>query len=234
MSTKYNFELDIYSDNSNSIILRHIQPNSKILEIGSAYGRMTKYLKEELNCDVHIVEVDEESGKAASQWAKESFIGKINGNIESPAVFNSLAALDIKDFDYIICADVLEHLHDPKTVLSNLKSLLKSSGSIWISIPNVAHNAVLIDLWNNKFTYRDVGLLDSTHIKFFTNESLEDMIYSCHDLKIENRHNLKNMVRYTEFNNSYYDVPLEIHAAMMNREYAEVYQFVWELKWIKS
>ena len=149
--SNYDFTLDMKTDNSNSLILRNIKPHSLVLEMGPAHGRMTKYLKEQLHCEVYIVEKDEEAGKVASQYATEAIIGDVQGDLEKP--WWSANLLDIK-FDYIIFADVLEHLHDPKKVLEDAKFLLKDTGSVLLSIPNIAHNAVLIDLLQNIKTRR--------------------------------------------------------------------------------
>ena len=221
--SKYDFHLDMNSDNSNSVILRNIKPNSFVLEVGCAHGRMTKYLKETLNCDVAIIEQDEEAGNVAKQWACSSFIGEQDGNIE-----NIISRMN-GQCDYIIFADVLEHLYDPQKVLLESKKLLKDDGSIWISIPNIAHNAVLIDLWNGKFIYRDVGLLDNTHIRFFTKSSLMQMIEQC-ALRIDRQFNLVNVVGNTELNNSYQDLPPNLIVEIKGRPEGEVYQFVWELR----
>ena len=223
--SKYDFVLDMNSDNSNSVILRHIKPNSKVLELGCAHGRMTKYLKETLQCTVDTVELDEEAGKIAANWANKSFAG----NVEDVDIWNELNDIGCNNYDYIIFADVLEHLHDPKRVLTDSKKLLSPNGSIWISIPNVAHNAVLIDLMNNRFTYREIGLLDVTHIKFFTIISLLQMIADC-KLELITRFDLKNPVQHTEFGNSYDDVPPWVADFLQKRDLGEVYQFVWELK----
>jgi 2-polyprenyl-3-methyl-5-hydroxy-6-metoxy-1,4-benzoquinol methylase len=223
--SKYNFELDMNSNNSNSTILRNIVPNSKVLEIGCAHGRMTKYMKQALNCSVDTIEIDEEAGKVAAQWANKSFAG----NIEDLDIWDDLESMGCTNYDYIIFADVLEHLHDPERILNSSKRVLNDNGSIWVSIPNVAHNAVLIDLFNDKFTYRDVGLLDNTHIKLFTYLSLEDMISRC-GLSIVTKINLQSPLAYTEFQNSYEDLPPEVAKFIKAREFGEIYQFVWELE----
>lgn len=225
---KYDFELDMKSDNSNSVILRNINPNSKILEIGCAHGRMTKYLKENLNCNITISEINELSGKTARNWADKYFIG-LYGNVESPHFFTQLELNEVINLDYIIFADVLEHLHNPEKVLFESKRLLNKDGSIWISIPNISHNAVLIDLWNDEFKYRPIGLLDNTHIKFFTERSLYQMIDEA-GFKINKKFNLQNTVENTEFKNSYDDLPIDVGISMRSRRNAETYQFVWELK----
>ena len=220
----YDFELDMEGNNSNSAILRNIQPNTKVFEFGCAHGRMTKYLKKELNCYVTISEIDTIPGESALQFADKSFVGPIDGDLTRKDF-----PWDDPTYDYVIFADVLEHLFQPKQYLEQAKKLLRDDGSIWISIPNIAHNAVLIDLWNGKFQYREHGLLDNTHITFFTRESLKEMVEQC-DLKIESEHDLPNTVECTEFKNSYSDVPNFIGDFMKLRTDGEIYQFVWQLK----
>ena len=222
---KYNFELDMESENSNSVIIRNIKPNSRVLEIGCAYGRMTKYLNNELNCDVDIVEIDIESGTKAAAYSYSSFLGEDIGDILS---FNCYRCFSNRIYDFVILADVLEHLSDPALALTRARSVLDDNGKILISVPNISHNSVIIDLMHGKFNYRDVGLLDNTHIKFFTESSLEKLILSC-GLKIEKTQNLINAVENTEFNNSYEDVPKEVADYLKSRTSGEVYQFVWTL-----
>lgn len=227
-SGKYDFELDMTTENSNAAILKSISPSSRVLELGCAHGRMTKYLKENLNCTVTIAELDEEAGKVAKQWANNSFLG-YDGDIERELFFNELNYLKENNFDYIIFADVLEHLKYPDLVLNRCKQLLSSTGSIWVSIPNISHNAVLIDLWNDEFIYRKTGLLDNTHLRFFTEQSLAKMVEDC-GLIVNSKINLRNPVENTEFQNSYDDVPPTVALLMRRREHGETYQFVWELK----
>lgn len=228
MVDKYDFELDMISDNSNSLILREIKANSSILEFGPAHGRMTKYLKETLNCKISIVEIDEEAGKQASLFSELSFVGNEVGNIEKYIWLTELTNKNSK-FDYIIFADVLEHLYDPWKVLSSVKPLLKDEGSVLISIPNVAHNSVIIDLLNNKFEYREFGLLDNTHIRFFTHKSLLEMVQRA-SFRVEKMLSARNAVENTEFKNSFSDVPPEVSKFLKKRSFGDMYQFVWILK----
>ena len=222
----YDFSLDMTTDNSNSLILRNIAPNSKVLEIGAAHGRMTKYLKEELNCQVSIVEYDRKAGDTAKQYAEKSWIGAEIGDVEKECW---LKETEGQKFDYIVFADVLEHLHDPLQVLRRATERLSDNGSILISIPNIGHNSVLIDLLQGKFEYRESGILDRTHLKFFTHESLRNMIAAA-GLSICKEMNAVNVVNNTEFGNSYDQVPPEVSKYLQSRKYGEVYQFIWELK----
>jgi O-antigen biosynthesis protein len=132
-------------------------------------------------------------------------------------------------YDYIIFADVLEHLLHPENVLTNCKYILSKAGSVWISIPNIAYNGVIIELLNDKFTYRETGLLDNTHLRFFTINSLDKMVKKC-GFKIANEHNLKNHLKNSEFRDAYTQVPPQIASYLKFRPSGEVYQMVWELK----
>ena len=225
--SKYDFELDMKTQNSNSVILNNIKSGSTVLEIGCAHGRMTKYLKETLNCIVDIVEIDEEAGKVANQWCRYNWLGA-TGNVERDDFWDVILPSFLK-YDYVIFADVLEHLLHPEEVLSQSKRALKEDGSIWISIPNIAYNGVIIDLINDKFTYRETGLLDNTHLRFFTINSLDKMVKKC-GFKIVNEQNLKNFLKNSEFKEAYSQVPPQIASFLKFRVSGEVYQMVWELK----
>jgi 2-polyprenyl-3-methyl-5-hydroxy-6-metoxy-1,4-benzoquinol methylase len=80
------------------------------------------------------------------------------------------------EFDYIVFADVLEHLRDPAAVLRRCIPALKDSGKIIISVPNIANWVIRLSLLFGKFDYMDKGILDRTHMRFFTLRSLKAMM----------------------------------------------------------
>ena len=92
--------------------------------------------------------------------------------------------LNVYDFqcmhkvDYIIFGDVLEHLRNPEEVVKNCKYMLKDGGKIIASIPNLMHISVVKELFNGRFEYTDRGLLDRTHIHFFTKKEIGAMFYN--------------------------------------------------------
>ncbi len=223
---KYDFKLDMSNDNSNSLILREIKPNSTVLEFGPAHGRMTKYLKENLNCKVSIVEINDDAGNHASSFAEYYLLGPEKGNIEN---FKWLMEFPKKYYDYIIFADVLEHLYNPYMVLKEAVNLLKDNGSIIISIPNVSHNSVIIDLINNNFQYRELGLLDNTHIRFFTSLTLTKMVSDA-GLKVFKKMDSHCAVEHTELKNNFSMVSPFIEIELRKRIDGDIYQFIWELK----
>ena len=145
----------------------------KILEVGCAEGAMGELLKKRFNCEYVGVEID---GKAA-QKAKERLDFVFTADVEN----TNLEEFHIAEprFDYIIYGDVLEHLYDPWTVIYEHKKLLKDGGYIIVSIPNVRHLHVIESLVNGCWTYKDEGILDSTHLRFFTLQEIKKMLFNC-------------------------------------------------------
>ena len=226
--SKYDFELDIYGKNSLSIIIEMLtRKSAKVLEVGPAHGRLTKYLKEEKKYEVDIIEVDEKSGQEASKFARKALLGEEAGNIEGLKWDKILSE---ERYDYIIFADVLEHLYNPELVLKRAKKLLQDDGEIIISVPNVAHNSVIIDLINDKFTYTEVGLLDNTHIRFFTYYSLKDMIARCELVPVIEEATYAQVdgvfpgIKYENIQDAY------VQDVLRNRSKGNVYQFVFKLQ----
>ena len=93
-----------------------------------------------------------------------------------------LSAFDIKgelrdnEYDTIVFGDTLEHLPDPADVLVRLRPKLANTGHIVLSVPNIANWAIRAQLLSGRFDYRDRGILDRTHLRFFTEKSLRSML----------------------------------------------------------
>ncbi|MCM3747651.1 methyltransferase domain-containing protein [Paenibacillus pasadenensis] len=219
---KYDFDLDLSTANSLSILASRIKAGSTVLEFGPATGRFTKHLKQNLGCKVYIVEIDPDSAAHASLYAEETLVGNIEEN-EWLTRFSNIS------FDHIIFADVLEHLIDPTQVLVNCKNILKMDGTVLISVPHIGHNSILINLFNNKFEYQKIGLLDETHLKFFTKGNLEKMIEESGYTSIFKDAVYKNLEE-TEFNVFFDQLPKSLQYEFKNREYGNVYQFVYEIQ----
>lgn len=166
---KYDFDLAWSEDNSMTLLLRQIQPGSTVLEFGTATGYMTRYLKEQLHCRVYGVEIDPEAAKQAAGYVEDMIVGDID------ALAWAQRWQDVR-FDYILFADVLEHLRDPWKVMREAAALLQADGVMLTSIPNISHNAVIMELLAGRFEYRKLGLLDDTHLRFFTRDSVKGLL----------------------------------------------------------
>lgn len=223
---KYNYQLDLVSQNSNSQIIKYILGERDILEFGPAFGRLTRYLSEQLKCKVDIVEFDEESGSAAATFARTACVGTEEGDIEK---YLWESKLRTRKYDYIIFADVLEHLRHPDMALRKCRAYLKEDGSILCAVPNIAHSSIIISLWNNDFTYNSVGLLDDSHVHFFTRKSFEELAQK-EGYNIVSIEEVTSSVGTNEINWGYEQVPAMVAHELHMRKEGDIYQYIFQLK----
>lgn len=146
-------------------ILNQIRPGSRVLECGCATGYMTKYMCEALHCQVYIVEYEQAAFERAIPYAEDGICADLMQS-EWLDRFRHLS------FDYIIFADVLEHLSQPLDVVKHATLLLAEDGKLLVSIPNVAHNDIILKLLRDRWDYTEKGLLDETHLRFWGKENL--------------------------------------------------------------
>ena len=166
--SKYYFENDLSLNSSTGMILNKIQNGSAVLEFGCATGRMTRYMKEELDCQVYIVEYEKEAYQMALAYAEDGLCDDI-------MQFQWVEKFQNAAFDAIIFADVLEHLTEPERVLCEAGKLLKENGRIYVSVPNITHNDILLKLYDDRFDYTPTGILDNTHVHFWGLENIKQL-----------------------------------------------------------
>ena len=223
---KYDAPLDADGRNSLSMILARVRRGSRVLEFGPANGRMTKYMKETLGCTVDIVEIDEESGRDAARYAETACLGPEAGDIERSLWEERLAG---RRYDHILFADVLEHLYHPARALRRAMDHLAEGGTIITSLPNIANNALLVGLFAGRFTYTSTGLLDDTHIRFFTYDSFLELARTV-GLQAVYAGGTVTRVGATEVPVSYDMVPRPVRRELAARDRGDVYQYVFELR----
>jgi 2-polyprenyl-3-methyl-5-hydroxy-6-metoxy-1,4-benzoquinol methylase len=142
---------------------------NKILEIGTGSGAMAKAYREVNNAVNYIgVEIDEAYRDLSQRYCNKTYLE----NFEVPS--EELLS-EIIDTDAVIFSDVLEHMHNPWKVLELLSKTIKPSCKIFASIPNIQHWSIQARLLNGEFEYSDTGLLDRTHIRFFTRKTMIDL-----------------------------------------------------------
>jgi 2-polyprenyl-3-methyl-5-hydroxy-6-metoxy-1,4-benzoquinol methylase len=166
---KYHRQVDPEGQSSVAQLLRWIKPGSTVLEMGPATGIMTQFLKESKGCDVTCVEVDPKAAEHAKQFCSKMIVGDLNRT-------EWAQELQGEAFDYIIFADVLEHLLNPADSLQHTLEYLKPDGEVLISVPNIGYIGVIAELLEGRFDYRRDGLLDETHVHFFTRKSLVQLL----------------------------------------------------------
>lgn len=173
MAEIYDRVIDNPAENtSDALILQRIRPGSTILECGCATGYMTKYMKERLDATVFVIERNPDAFKKAIRYAA----GGVCADLEQTDTWAD--CFGNTRFDYILFADVLEHLRNPEAVLRKSGELLKEDGEVLASIPNVAHADIQINLLHQRWNYKRFGLLDDTHIHFWGPGNIEKLFYS--------------------------------------------------------
>ena len=177
---KYDFNVDTDLDNHSHMgLINRINPKERVLELGCATGYLSNILKRQLDCYVVGVEIDAEAGAQARKFCDRVIIADLDTT-------DLIESLEGEKFDVILCADVLEHLKNPDKTLSALKPFLDSNGRLLASIPNVAHASVRLELLQGHFDYEKLGLMDETHLHFYTRNGLVNMLmdagFVCYDI----------------------------------------------------
>ena len=163
---RYPYKPDRFS--SHSLVLEEFEipgRNRHVLDVGCGRGHLSRILSER-GYRVTGIDQDSESLRDAAQWCCEV----IEGNIETWG--NSAKQL----YDYLLLADVLEHLRDPLATMCRLMPLLKEEGTVVLSVPNVAHLYVRLMLLCGRWKYEERGILDRAHLRFFTSSSLKEFL----------------------------------------------------------
>jgi 2-polyprenyl-3-methyl-5-hydroxy-6-metoxy-1,4-benzoquinol methylase len=158
--------------NSHAIQLRMVREGSYVLDVGCHSGLMGEELKKRKGC--RVVGVDQDG--AALRVAEQRLDAARSIDLEGPDWAERLALEGFYDFDAIIFGDVLEHLRDPDKILTTTRRLLKHGGRVIVSVPNVANLRIRLSLLRGNFDYADSGILDRTHLRFFTISSAREML----------------------------------------------------------
>lgn len=170
---KWNFQLEYYTFLRKEIcdLIDHPkEAQISVLDVGCGCGTTLariEWLWE--HASVSGIENDERIAKIAA-----GNFDVVQGDVETMDF-----PYEEKAFDYIIFADILEHLRDPERTIKRLKPYLKEDGKLLCSVPNIMNHSVVTRLLQGKFDYADAGILDRTHIHFFTLDSIGKMLDSC-------------------------------------------------------
>lgn len=154
-----------------------LPPFSKsVLEIGCGAGATLELLKRSGRCQTtYGVEIVPRIAEEARRRVDRVFQGNLE-HMELP--------LEAGSVDAILCLDVLEHLVDPWAVVANLHALLAPGGVLIASIPNVQNYRVVLPLLRGRWQYGAEGLLDRTHLRFFTRETAIELL-QCSGLVVD-------------------------------------------------
>ncbi len=226
MNNKYEFKLNPHEANDSHMgLARRIKRGESILELGCSSGYLSRFLKQDLGCHVVGIDIDPQALAQAAEFCDLALVADLDQDAWLPQIAG-------ERFDTILCADVLEHLKNPAAVLKNLQPYLKPNGRVLASIPNVAHASIRLELLQGHFDYERLGILDDTHLHFYTLDGCIGMLmqagYLCQDVAYS-IHDLADEVIVEHLQN----VGLEASAAcrkLLHQPEATAFQFILEAR----
>jgi methionine biosynthesis protein MetW len=171
-----------YDDQANDpdevigIISRMIPAGARVLDVGCGAGSVSVQIIANGRTSLVGVEPDETRARAARDRGVD-----VRSGFLTPELIGELGT-----FDVVLFADVLEHLADPLSLLELARTALARGGRIIASVPNVAHWSVRTELARGNFVYRDWGIMDATHLRWFTHANLQ-LLFQSAGLAIEER-----------------------------------------------
>jgi SAM-dependent methyltransferase len=170
--SKYEAEIDLTKDNTSHLkSIELVGSDKRVVDFGCSTGFVARVLSDR-GCTVTGIELDAEAAAKARAYCDRV----IEADLDE---LDLAEALGGEKYDVGLFGDVIEHLKDPRRVLVAMRDLLAPGGYIVLSVPNVAHASVRLALLKGQFDYEDVGILDATHLRFYTRESIADLLESC-------------------------------------------------------
>jgi 2-polyprenyl-3-methyl-5-hydroxy-6-metoxy-1,4-benzoquinol methylase len=218
MASKYETKLNLDDrSSSHALIIELLGLDKRVLDVGCATGNLAEVLAGR-GCRVTGIEIDPEAARQAEKHCERVIVG----DVES---LDLGAELDESVFDVIVFGDVLEHLKDPLQTLRRFKPFLQTEGYVIASIPNIAHGSVRLALMQGRFRYRSLGLLDDTHLRFFTRETVEQLFKDAGFLIADLRRTTRGVFD-TEIEIDREQLPPEVLRLVEEDPEASTYQFV--------
>jgi len=168
---RYAHEIDPNGGSAAAVLAGMVEPGQRVLELGTGPGTVTRILHDK-GCKVTGVEMDPDTLATCAPFCERT----LQANLEDPLWWQPLEG---EKFEVIICADVLEHLRDPRPLLEKLPVFLRDGGCVLMSLPNASHLTIVASLLGGRFPYQKNGLLDNTHLKFYGREDLDALLREC-------------------------------------------------------
>ena len=231
----HSFEFDqrafqwISEDEANPLnrIARIITDGSSVLDVGAGNGVLARLLSfQGRDCLIDGVEPDPVAQQEARSHYSSLFCGTVDDFVSARSDSNSLL------YDFIVMADVLEHIANPMPTLLQIKQLLSPNGKLIISTPNVAFASVRLALINGQFDYVDSGILERTHLRFYTLKSLRMLFNAAGFYPYSQYHCLRDP-RQTEIRVESFPLSSLILRLLEKDKLAGVYQFLFVLGPVK-
>jgi len=165
IAKSYSKPLKLPAHSAIAQVVAEVRPDETVLDVGCAEGYLADYLPEN-----RVWGID--GNRDAVQSAATRCIEVATVDLDAIPLTEPFA----RKFDVLVYADVLEHLLQPERVLVNLATQLSVDGRIVVSLPNVALWRVRLNLLGGRFNYSDYGVMDRTHLHFYTFKSAKQLL----------------------------------------------------------
>ena len=152
----------------NRAVFDDVENNATVLDIGCWDGSLGQALIKEKQCVVDGIDIDNTALQNAKKFGYQKVYRRDLQTVKNLSIHN-------KKYDYIIFADVLGHLLRPEEIITFYKKYLKKNGKIIVSLPNIGFLLYRVKLLFGKFEYKDIGVMDKTHVKFYTFSTMKQL-----------------------------------------------------------
>ncbi len=201
-----------------SVLADLIPHGATVLDLGTGSGALGQYLGETRGCTVDGVTFNEEEAAYAKPFYRSLHVADLD-----TCTLEDIFARGT--YDAIVCADVLEHLRLPSRILDAARQLLSPDGQVLISIPNAAYCGLVGELMLGEFRYRNEGLLDGTHLRFFTRRSLARFLHEA-GWTLHGIDEIRRELVSSEFRLAFDRLPPTVSRYLLSRPDALTYQFI--------
>jgi 2-polyprenyl-3-methyl-5-hydroxy-6-metoxy-1,4-benzoquinol methylase len=215
---KYLYSIDPDSDTAGAQVLRLVGTNKNVLELGAGPGGISRPLVKLNMCQVTALEMDSASVQILRDFCHHVVQADLNA-------MDWTSKLPAPLYEVVVIADVLEHLYDPWKTLRQVHDLIPDDGCVVVSIPHSSHAALIACLLEGDIRYSEWGLLDKTHIRFFSLANIQTLFEGA-GLKIIDACFVLRHPTETEFKDIWEGLPHEAQALLDSKPEGHIYQAV--------
>jgi methionine biosynthesis protein MetW len=156
-------------EEAHGLIAKWVPEGAAVIDVGCGSGTLSVMLQTTRHADLVGVEPD----------APRASVARERGVTVHTGTIQDFAATTERRFQIAVMADVIEHLTYPAPILTTVRSLLRPDGYLIVSVPNAAHWTIRNALLRGRWDYDVTGLMDATHLRWYTLESLERLLTAC-------------------------------------------------------
>lgn len=202
---------------SQSVILELVGPDRRVLDLGCGTGHLARALAAQ-GCSVVGVEPDAAAAEKAGDALEQLVVGDLD-ELDLVETFGE------HSFDVVVYDDMFEGLRDPRGSLQQARRVLRPGGSLVASVHNVSHGDVRLALLAGHWDYAQSGLLDESHLRFYTHDTIRRLLQSSGFAVVDTRR-IERPMFATELGMSADDHPAELVAALLTSPDSQTYRFV--------